>query len=335
MSFQLAHRCKVLTGPDGILGAVGSTPLVSIEGIYAKVESVNPTGSMKDRTAIRAVRKAERTGELRPGGTIIEATSGNTGISLAMISALRGYRFIGVMPETVTREKQLMMKRFGAQVVLTPAADGIAGALLECRALVGRNPEAWFPNQFVNPDNIAHNAEGLGKEIVAQTNGFVDAFFAGVGTGGTLLGVARALRRVNPDVEIIAVEPEESAVLSGEPASQHGIEGIGEAFVPDPVSKNRHLIDRVVAVPSADALQMTRRLARSHGLWAGISSGANVLAALEVQREGCTVITVLPDSGERYLSVMDTAQSSPTSFERLSCVLTQRLSGGRKRALQN
>ena len=308
---------KVINDRDGILGAIGSTPLVSVEGIYAKLETVNPTGSIKDRMAWHMVRKAEKRGDLRPGGKIIEVTSGNTGVAFAMISALRNYKFIAVMPDSTTAEKRLMMQEFGAEVILTPAEGGMAGAMLRYEQLVRENPDAWLPRQFESQDNIAANAGGLGKEIIKQTNGFIDIFVAGIGTGGTLLGVARALRHVNPDVQIIAVEPEESAVLSGHKAGVHPIQGIGEGFVPRLVVENMHLIDRIVTIPGRDAISMSGRLARRYGLWVGISSGANVLAALEAKRKGAAVLTVLPDTGERYLSIMPLDRAE----DRVSCSL--------------
>jgi len=304
MKAQFADRQTTKTPPEGVLAAIGATPLLSIEGIYAKLETVNPTGSIKDRVALHLVRKAERRGELKPGGTIIEATSGNTGIALAMISAVKNYRFVAVMPESNAVEKQWMMQRFGAEVVLTPAREGMAGALHRCEQLAQQCPGAWLPRQFRSRENIAANAQSLGREIVEQTGGLVDIFVAGAGTGATLLGVAQALRRVNPDVEIVAVEPDESPVLSGGKTRAHGIEGIGEGFIPPLLAENMHLIDRIARVPSSRAIAMSSRLARREGLWVGPSSGANVAAALDLRRRGARVVTVLPDSGERYLSTM-------------------------------
>lgn len=285
-----------------ILSTIGHTPLIKIENIYAKLETTNPTGSIKDRMAWYMVRKAEERGELKPGSTIIEVTSGNTGISFAMISAIRGYRFIAVMPESMSIERRKMMKVFGAKIILTPTREDMAGAIRKYEELIKGSRNAWLPRQFKNPDNIAAHREGLGKEIVKQTNGKIDAFVAGVGTGGTLIGVAQALKRKNAKIKIIAVEPKESAVLSGDKPGLHRIQGIGEGFIPELIKENIGLIDAVVSVKSQDAIKMTKRLARNYGILTGISSGANVLAAIEISGKYKNVVTVLPDRGERYLS---------------------------------
>jgi cysteine synthase A len=268
----------------------------------AKLETANPTGSVKDRMAWYMVRRAEERGELRPGDRIIEVTSGNTGIAFAMISALRGYRFTAVMPEHMSIERRRMMQAFGAELVLTPEHEDMAGAVRKYEELVAKNPDAWLPCQFENPDNIAAHREGTGREIVEQTGGKIDAFVAGIGTGGTLIGIAQALKKVNPRVKIIGVEPAESAVLNGRAGGLHKIQGIGEGFIPKIVAENRHLIDEVIAVKSTDAIAMSRRLAKEHGLLVGISSGANFLAAMESSKRYANVVTILPDRGERYLS---------------------------------
>ena len=288
--------------PGDILSTIGRTPLIKIENIYAKLETTNPTGSIKDRMAWYMVRKAEERDELKPGSTIIEVTSGNTGISFAMISAIRGYRFIAVMPESMSIERRKMMKVFGAKIILTPTGEDMAGAIRKYEKLIKRSRDAWLPRQFKNPDNIAAHREGLGKEIVKQTNGKIDAFVAGVGTGGTLIGVAQALKRKNAKIKIIAVEPKESAVLSGDRQGLHRIQGIGEGFIPGLIKENIGLIDGIVSVKSQDAIKMTKRLARNYGILTGISSGANVLAAIEISGKYKNVVTVLPDRGERYLS---------------------------------
>ncbi|MEM7813459.1 MAG: cysteine synthase A [Candidatus Aenigmatarchaeota archaeon] len=289
-----------------ILEAIGNTPLVRIGSVWAKLETANPTGSIKDRMAWHMVRRAEARGELKPNSDIIELTSGNTGVSFAMISAVRGYKFTAVMPESMSAVKQRMMTAFGAKLVLTPAKDDMAGALKRYEALAEQNPSAWLPKQFENPDNIKCHREELGKEILEQMNGDVDAFVAGIGTGGTLIGVAQALERINPNVRIIGVEPAECAVLSGGKPGLHKIEGIGEGFVPKLVQEHRYAIDEVVAIKSGDAIAMAKELARKHGMLVGISSGANILAAQAAAKKYKRVVTVLPDSGDRYLELLAT-----------------------------
>jgi cysteine synthase A len=276
--------------------------MVKIGELYAKLETTNPTGSIKDRMAWYMVKKAEERGELKPGSKIMEVTSGNTGISLAMISALRGYEFIAVMPESMSKERIKMMQAFGARIVLTPAELDMAGAIKKYEELVKKNPGAWLPKQFENPDNIAAHREGLGREIIKQMQS-IDAFVAGIGTGGTLIGVAQALKEAGINAKIIGVEPAESAVLSGEKAGLHKIQGIGEGFVPKLVKENLELIDEIITVKSDDAIRMSKMLARKHGLLVGISSGANVLAAMRARKKYRRVVTVLPDRGERYMSL--------------------------------
>ncbi len=281
---------------------LGKTPMIRIGNIMAKLETTNPTGSVKDRMALYMVRKAEERGELKPCSRIIEVTSGNTGIALAMISAIRGYRFTAVMPESMSPERRKMMKAFGAEIVLTPAEEDMGGAMNMYNQLVSENPDAWFPRQFENPDNVAAHREGLGMEIVEETGGKIDAFVAGIGTGGTLIGVAQALKEANPNIRIIGVEPAESAVLSGGNPGHHSIQGIGEGFIPGIVRDNRSLIDEVIAVRSEDAISKSRELSMKHGILVGISSGANVIAAEEAGKRYRNVVTILPDRGERYLS---------------------------------
>ncbi len=287
---------------EGVLKCIGKTPLINVNGIRAKLETTNPTGSIKDRMAWYMIKKAEERGELRPGKRIIEVTSGNTGISFAMISAIRGYKFIAVMPESMSIERRKMMKVFGAEIVLTPAEEDMLGAIRTYEELVRKNPDAWLPRQFENPDNIEAHKLGLGMEILQQTQGKIDAFVAGIGTGGTLIGVAQALKEVRSDVKIIGVEPEESAVLSGGTPGIHGIQGIGEGFVPKIVQDNRDLIDEIITVKTDEAKDMMKTLAKKHGILVGISSGANLLAALKIKRKYRNVVTVFPDRGERYLS---------------------------------
>jgi len=289
---------------SSVLDLIGNTPLVRVGEIFAKLETVNPTGSVKDRMAWYMVKKAEERKELKPGSKIIEVTSGNTGISFAMISAIRGYKFIAVMPKSMSIERREIMKAFGAEIVLTPTKEDMAGAVERYKKIIKRNPDAWLPRQFENPENISAHREGLGKEIIEQTKGKIDAFIAGVGTGGTLIGVAQALERVNSKIKIVAVEPKESAVLSGKKPGIHQIQGIGEGFIPKLVKENMDLIDEVITVGNQEARNTTRRIARDYGFLVGISSGANILVAKRIkQKYGFkNVVTVLPDRGERYLS---------------------------------
>jgi cysteine synthase len=269
--------------------------------IYAKLEAMNPTGSVKDRMAYYMLKKAEEKGEIKPKDEIIEMTSGNTGIAFAMISELKKYRFTAIMPSCMSIERIKMMKAFGAKIILTPAKDDMKGAVKKYKEMIKKRPKAWFPRQFENYDNISAHREGLGKEIIRQSKK-VDAFVAGIGTGGTLIGVAQALKKVNPNVKIIGVEPAESAVLSGKKPGCHKIQGIGEGFIPKLVQENINIIDEITVIKSKDAIDMTRKLLRRHGLWVGISSGANVLAAILARKKYKNVVTILPDRGDRYTS---------------------------------
>jgi cysteine synthase A len=272
------------------------------------MESFNPSGSVKDVMALYMTSKAESRGLIKEGGKIIEVTTGNTGIAFAMVSALKGYKFTAVMPEHMSAERRKIMEAFGAQLVLTPAAEDMKGAIETYKELAGENPDAWLPNQFGNPDNIEAHREITGRNILEQVKDKIDVFVAGIGTGGTLLGVAQSLRKVNPHVKIVAVEPAESAVMSGGETRLHDIQGIGEGFIPELV--NMDMIDEVITIKSQEAKAFTKKLAREEGLFVGISSGANVLASLEVcekiekgGEDSKTVVTILPDSGERYLSM--------------------------------
>jgi len=294
-----------------ILDLVGNTPVVELakinntrSTILAKLEALNPSGSIKDVMALYMMGVAEKKGLLKPGSTIIEATSGNTGISFAMLAPLKGCKFVAVMPEHMSKERRQMMQAFGAEVVLTPEREGFVGTLKKVEQLAKENKSVWLPRQFDNPDNIAAHKEITGKRILQQVGDRIDAFVAGVGTGGTLMGVAEALRKVYPNVKIVAVEPAESAVMSGGKPSSHLIQGIGPGFIPSLI--NMDLVDEAIKVKSNDAVAMTRRLMKEEGLMVGISSGANVLAALEVAQrlgKGKTIVTILPDRGERYLSM--------------------------------
>lgn len=294
-----------------VLDLIGKTPVVELaevnntkSTILAKLEALNPSGSIKDVMARYMIDVAEKNGILRPGSKIIEETSGNTGISFAMIAALKGYQFVAVMPEHMSQERIQMMRAFGAEIVLTPEKEGFAGAFEMLEQLGKENKDAWLPRQFSNPDNIAAHREITGQRILKEIGDRIDAFVAGVGTGGTLMGVAEALKRVYPEVRIVAVEPAESAVMIGEEPGSHIIQGIGPGFIPSLV--NMDLIDEVIKVKDDDAVEMTKKLIKEEGLMVGISSGANVLAALEVARKsdkGKTIVTILPDRGERYLSM--------------------------------
>lgn len=301
-----------------VLELVGRTPLVRLskvgsEGgaeICAKLESRNAAGSVKDRPALAMVKLAEEKGELSSGATIVEATSGNTGISLAMIAAVRGYACVLVMPEDMSVARRQMLKAYGAEVVLTPAEEGMAGAVEKARAIAKSKKGAFMPRQFENRANADAHSATTAREILRATGGELDAFVAGVGTSGTLTGVARVLKAERPNVRIVAVEPRTSAVLSGGEPGLHGIQGLGAGFVP-PLF-DRSLVDEIVAITDLAAERMARRIAREEGLLVGISSGANVQAAVEIARglgaghgagRGAKkrVVTLLCDTGERYL----------------------------------
>ena len=284
-----------------VLDAIGNTPLIRIRNVYAKLESVNPSGSIKDRVALEIIEAAEREGELRNGYTIVEASSGNTGISLSMVAAAKGYKIIIVMPENMSEERKQMMRASGAELRLTSKSGSLREAIDEAEE-IARGPKTFIARQFSNINNIKAQ-EKTGKEILDQI-GPVDAVVAGVGTGGTLMGISNVMKSVNPNLKVIAVEPEESALMGGKPAGAHEIQGIGEGFIPDLICMEE--IDEVVAIKSQDAKDFMRRLAREEGLFVGISSGANVLAALSIAEKmetGATIVTILPDSGERYLSM--------------------------------
>jgi cysteine synthase A len=299
-----------LVGDAGALGLVGRTPLVKLarmspEGgatVWAKAEFLNPGGSVKDRPALSMVLAAERDGRLASGATIVEATSGNTGISLAMIASLRGYRCMLVMPEDMSVERRYILRAYGAEIILTPASEGMTGAVTRARELVSGTAGAMMPSQFDNPANPDSHEHGTAVEILEQTGGKLDAFVAGVGTGGTITGVGRALRsRLGRGAVVVAVEPAQSAVLSGKAPGMHGIQGLGAGFVPKIL--DRSVIDEVITVTDVAAERMARRLAREEGILVGPSSGANVHAASEVAKRfpGGRVVTILCDSGERYL----------------------------------
>jgi cysteine synthase A len=291
---------------------VGNTPMVPLsrlvgEGcaeVFAKVEYFNPGGSVKDRICEGMINAAMESGDLKTGGTIIEPTSGNTGIGLAMLAAVLDMRLILVMPESMSMERASLLSAYGAQLVLTPAWEGMRGAIREAERLREENPNYFMPNQFENPANPQAHRTGTALEILEDTDGRIDAFVVAVGTGGTITGVGEVLKEKVPGVQIIAVEPETSAVLSGEEPGPHKIQGIGAGFVP-PVL-NREIIDRIIKVGDDDAYRTAKQLARTEGLLVGISSGANAVAALQVAKElgpGKRVVTLFPDTGERYFSI--------------------------------
>ena len=287
---------------------IGNTPLLELPDdnarILAKLESWNPAGSVKDRAASFMIKDAENRGLLTKDTVIIEPTSGNTGIGLCAIAAAKGYRCIIVMPDTMSKERQLLMKAYGAEVVLTPGAKGMSGAIQMAKKLAADLPSSFIPDQFCNHANADAHFATTGPEIWADTDGQIDFFVAGVGTGGTITGVGRFLKAKNPNIRIIAVEPASSAVLSGNPAGKHGIQGIGAGFVPEVLDIS--VIDEVVQVADEDAIAAARELAQKNGLLAGISSGAALNAAQKLAKRpefaGKTIVTLFPDSGERYLS---------------------------------
>jgi len=295
-----------------IMETIGNTPIVKLEkinstnsNIYVKLDNLNPSGSIKDVMVFWMIKMAEKRGELKKGSRIIEVTTGNTGISFAMLSAIKGYKFTAVMPEHMSIERRQIMKAFNAEIVLTPKEQDMPGAIKKYNELIKQYPDAWLPKQFENYDNILAHKNITGKEIIKQLGNKVDYFIAGAGTGGTLIGVAKALKEVNQNVKIICVEPAESAVLSGKKPGLHEIQGIGEGFIPEILKDNLELIDEVIQIKSEEAIKMAVKLAKEEGLLVGISSGANALAALQMAKkinQNQTIVTILPDRGERYLS---------------------------------
>ena len=296
---------------DGVLDLLGNTPLVRLrrvvpEGsaeVLAKLESLNPGGSVKDRIALSMIEDAETRSELKPGDTIVEPTSGNTGIGLAMVAAVKGYRLILTMPEDMSVERRKLLSRFGAELVLTPAIEGMTGAVFAAQELAEKHGY-FMPQQFNNPANPEIHRRTTAQEILKATGGQLDAFVAGVGTGGTITGVGEVLKQHSAEILVVAVEPARSPVLAGGKAGLTGIQGIGASFVPSVL--NREIYDELIAVTDEDAYAMTARVTKEEGLLVGVSSGANVVAALQIAAklgEGKRVVTLLPDTGERYLSV--------------------------------
>ena len=302
---------RIYTSADQL---VGGTPLLELRGLekdlglqarlLAKLEYLNPAGSVKDRVAKAMLDQGEREGKLGPGSVIIEPTSGNTGIGLCSVAAARGYRIIIVMPETMSLERRQLMAAYGAELVLTPGSQGMSGAIAKAEELARQIPNSFIPGQFTNPANPAAHTASTGPEIWADTDGQVDVFVAGVGTGGTITGVGRYLKERNPAIQVVAVEPTGSPVLSGGEPGPHGLQGIGAGFVPQVLDPT--VYDRIIPVTEQEAYAAGRRMGRREGLLVGISSGAALHAALllaqEPENRGKTILALLPDSGERYLS---------------------------------
>jgi cysteine synthase A len=298
---------------DDFLSLVGGTPVVRLNKmissdlaeVVVKMESLNPARTVKDRIALSMINAAERDGQLKPGMTIVEPTSGNTGIGLAMVAVTRGYQLILTMPDSMSRERRDLLESYGAELVLTPGELDMPGAVAEAERILNESPDSMFmPQQFNNPANPEIHRQTTAREILEAVDGHLDAFVAGVGTGGTITGVGEVLKAELPQVRVVAVEPAKSPVLSGGEPGLHGIQGIGAGFIPNVV--NRDVFDEVVCVQDEDAIKTARELGRQEGILAGISAGANVFVALQVARDlgvGKRVMTVICDSGERYFSV--------------------------------
>lgn len=297
---------------NNILELIGDTPLIKFNKIIesdmaeilGKIEFFNPGGSVKDRICLSMVEAAEAKGLLKLGATIVEPTSGNTGIGLAMIAAVKGYKCILTMPETMSVERRHILESYGAKIVLTPGAEGMKGAVKKAEAIVKNTPNTFMPQQFQNPANPEVHRKTTAEEILKSTGGKLDAFVSGVGTGGTITGVGEVLKKKNSSIKIVAVEPETSPVLSGGEPGPHKIQGIGAGFIPEVL--NQKIIDEIIKVKDDDAYATSKRLCREEGLFVGISSGAAVYAALKVAKDlgqGKRVVVVIPDTGERYFSI--------------------------------
>ncbi|HHT31930.1 MAG TPA: cysteine synthase A [Corynebacterium sp.] len=301
-----------MTIHDNITDLIGGTPLVKLnritEGlpgtVVAKLEFYNPANSVKDRIGKAIIDAAEASGELKPGGTIVEGTSGNTGIALALVGAARGYKVILTMPDTMSQERRVVLRAFGAELVLTPGSEGMKGAVNKANEIVENTDNAILASQFANKANPEVHAATTGEEIWADTDGNVDYLVAGIGTGGTITGAGRTLKKHNPDVKLVAVEPSDSPLLTEGKAGPHKIQGIGANFIPEVL--DRELLDEVITSTNDDAIRTSRELAAKEGILGGISAGANVKAALEVaarpEAEGKTIVVIIPDFGERYVS---------------------------------
>ncbi|MBS5167617.1 cysteine synthase A [Corynebacterium sp.] len=291
---------------------IGNTPLVKLnrvtEGlpgnVIAKLEFYNPANSVKDRIGNAIIDATERSGELKPGGTIVEGTSGNTGIALAMVGAARGYKVILTMPDTMSQERRVVLRAFGAELVLTPGADGMRGAVDKANEIVANTDNAILASQFANPAIPAIHEATTGEEIWEATDGKVDYFVAGVGTGGTITGAGRTLKKHNSDIKLVAVEPKASPLLTEGTAGPHKIQGLGANFVPEVL--DQELLDEIIAVTNEDAIEVSRKVAAAEGILGGISAGANIKAALEIaarpESEGKNIVVIVPDFGERYVS---------------------------------
>jgi cysteine synthase A len=306
------REIAVCREPSGVLDSVGNTPMVRLRRaseetgctVLAKCEYQNPGGSIKDRIARAIFLRAEERGTLRKGMTILEVTSGNTGIAFSMVGAVRGYRVVIMMPKTVSEERRTMIRSLGAELELIEEINRIRDAVEEAKRRAAKDPSLFLPSQFSNPDNPWAHEHTTGPEILLQTGGRLDAFVMGVGTGGTVMGVGRALRKAGVPAKVFALEPDESAVMSGDKPGRHGIQGLADGFIPEIV--NLPELDGIVRVKTEDAKRMAAQLSREEGLLVGISSGANVLGAMEVARRlgpGKTIVTMLCDRGERYLSM--------------------------------
>ncbi|MFH1415993.1 MAG: cysteine synthase A [Elusimicrobiota bacterium] len=291
---------------DSVINVIGGTPLLRLNNmssgnVYAKAEFLNPGGSIKDRVAKYIIERAEQEGALRPGMTIIEATSGNTGIGLSLVGVQKGYRVVCVIPENMSEERKKIITAFGGELVLTPAEDSLPGSLEKVNEIISQDAEKYFlPNQFANPYNPEIHYKTTGPEIWEDTDGNVDVFVSGIGSGGTLQGVGTYLKEKNPNLKIVAVEPKNSAALLGMEPGLHQIQGIGDGFIPAVLDKN--IVDMVITVTDDEAIDVTRQLTKKEGLLVGTSSGANVYAAIHMDNSKNRIVTVLPDRSERYFS---------------------------------
>lgn len=313
---QIKHYKNMTKIASKLTDLIGNTPLLQVNSfmksknaqanIIAKLEYFNPLGSVKDRIAFAMIEAAEKEGKLKPGALIIEPTSGNTGVGLAFVAAVKGYRLILTMPETMSVERRNLLKALGAELVLTPGTEGMKGAIAEAEKLRDKNPGSFIPQQFENPANPAYHVKTTAEEIWRDTDGKVDIFVAGVGTGGTVSGTGKGLKQHNPNIKVVAVEPATSPVLSGGKPGPHKIQGIGAGFVPK--TFDRSVVDEIITVDNDDAIRTSRELSKTEGLLVGISAGAATFAATQLaqrpENKGKNIVVLLPDTGERYLSTV-------------------------------